>query len=93
MLDKETGEAKAKLSEAKLKIASSVLQSKRAFELFEVSAIKLVNYDQIDYNFLDRKSSYENGIIKITKRGIISCSLDKFDSLFKILIERNIKKK
>lgn len=93
MLDKETGQAKAKLSEAKLKLASSVLPTKSAFELFEVSAIKLVNYDQIDYNFLDRQNRYQNGMIKITKPSIIACSLEKFDSLFESLIERNSKKK
>lgn len=93
MIDKETGESKAKLSDIKLKIASKILPNKGAFKLLKFSVVKLVDYDEITPDSMDRMHRYQNGVIKITKPSIIACSLDNFDSLFENLIERNFKNK
>ena len=92
MLDKETGDNRAKLSDLKLKIASKILPNKAVFKMFKMSVTQLVdNQDKISYDNLDRLHRYQNGIIKITKPSIINCSLDNFDSLFEKTIESNFK--
>lgn len=92
LLDSDSGKSIARLSDIKLKIASKILPNKSVFKLFKESAIKLVNHDEISYEFLDWMHRYQNGVIKVTEPRIIACQLDRFDSLFEKTIESNFKK-
>lgn len=91
MIDKETGESRAKLSDLKLKIASKILPRNGVFKMFKYSVNQLINYNQITFDYLHWLNINHNGIIKITEPRVIACSLDHFDSLFENLIEKNFK--
>lgn len=92
MIDTETNETRSKISEIKLNIASKILPKNGVFNVFKYSVNKLVKYDEITFEYLDRLHRYHNGIIEITKPRIIACKLESFDSLFENLIEKQFKK-
>jgi hypothetical protein len=91
LIDTETGECKAKISDLKMKIARKILPNKGVFKMFNFSVKQLVVYDKMTYEYLSRLNIYQNGIIKITKPSTTACTMEMFDNIFYSMIEKNFK--
>jgi hypothetical protein len=91
LIDTETGECKAKLSDLKMKIARKILPNKAVFKMFNFSVKQLVVYDKMTLEYLSRLNVYQNGIIKITKPITTGCTMEMFDNIFYSTIEKNFK--
>jgi hypothetical protein len=91
LIDTETGECKAKLSDLKMKIARKILPNKAVFKMFNFSVKQLVVYDKMTLKYLSRLNVYQNGIIKITKPITTGCTMEMFDNIFYSTIEKNFK--
>lgn len=90
MIDSDTNQYKAKISDIKLKLIKKLLPNKSTIKLFNFSVNQLIKYDGLSVKYLERLNAYENGIIKIDKPSyIFNMSLDKFDDYFYKRIEEN----
>jgi hypothetical protein len=83
LLNSETNQVKAKLSDVKLKLARKIAPNKAAFKLFKMSVTQLVSHEEYSLQYLDRLYRYQNGLIKLDRPSPIACeSFDIFDDLF-----------